>query len=207
MDIKTFSVLLRRQGIAIFSVRDTEIIFPGRDKAVFSLQFHQWCRKGWIRRLKRGLYEITYPEPFVMSDLYVANRLYEPSYVSLETALSHYQILPETAAQVTSVSPKPTRRFRNSHGLFTYFTVRPKAFTGYKLIQLQGQTVRIAEPGKAVVDRLYAGLRRGENVKLLADRWDRVRLRKLGKSKIMSCTVLFGASAKKLEENVHALLR
>lgn len=207
MDFKAFSALLRGQRLPLFTARDAEILLPRKDARLLRLQLHQWARKGWVIRLKRGLYEPAYPEPSALSDLYVANRLYEPSYVSLETALSHYQILPETAAQVTSVTPKPTRRLRNLHGLFTYFTVRPRAFAGYALIRLQGQTVRIAEPEKAVVDRLYAGLRRGEPLRPQEERWDRTRMRRLDRKKLAAYAALFGASRRKLEERIHALLR
>lgn len=208
MDILTLSNLLRNHGLAIFSVRDTDILLPRQDKRIFAVQLHQWARKGWICRLKRGLYELTYPEPAAISDFLVANRLYEPSYVSLETALSHYQILPETAAQVTSVTSKPTRRFKNHYGLFTYFTLLPAAFAGYTLIRLQGQTIRIAEPEKAVVDRLYAGLRRGESLRLIEDRWDFERLKRMRKAKLMFYAAMFGAGPlQKLEKLIYDLLR
>ena len=153
--------------------------------------------ESWIKRVKRGLYELAYPEQIVLPDLYVANKLYEPSYISLETALSHYQLLPETAAQVTSVTPNATRRFKNFHGLFTYFSVRPRAFAGYTLIRLQGRTVRIAEPEKAVVDRLYMSLRRGEDRRLVCDRWDLGQIKKMNSRKLASYADLSGQAARK----------
>lgn len=182
------------------------MLLPRQNRGTFALQLHQWCRKGWIRRLKHGLYEVAYPEPDAFPDFYVANRLYEPSYVSLETALSHCQILPETAAQVTSVTPKPTRRFQNQHGLFLYFTVQASAFNGYSLLHMQGREVRIAEPEKAVLDRLYACLRRGEDLDNVAGRWDRAKLKKLNRKKLQNYAQVFRASAKKLEEYLCALL-
>lgn len=207
MDIKTFANLLRRHNLWLFTVREAEVLLPAQNTALMLLQLHQWCRKGWIKRVKRGLYEPAYPEQIVLPDLYVANKLYEPSYVSLETALSHYQLLPETAAQVTSVTPNATRRFKNFHGLFTYFSVRPRAFAGYALIRLQGRTVRIAEPEKAVVDRLYMSLRRGEDRRSVCDRWDLGRIKKMDKKKLASYADLFETSAGKIKELIHALLR
>jgi len=62
--------------------------------------------------------ERTVPEYFL------ANRLYAPSYVSLENALSFYGIIPEEAAAVSSVTTKPTRVFRNHYGTFTYRTCK-----------------------------------------------------------------------------------
>lgn len=207
MDIRTFANLLRRHNLGLFTVREAEVLFPAQDTLLMLLQFHQWCRKGWIKRVKRGLYELAYPEQIVLSDFYVANKLYEPSYISLETALSHYQLLPETAAQVTSVTPHATRRFKNFHGLFTYFSIRPRAFAGYTLIRLQGRTVRIAEPEKAVVDRLYMSLRRGEDWRLVCDRWDLGQIKKMNNRKLASYADLLEASGAKIKELIHAILR
>ena len=207
MDINRFAVLLRAQRLTLFGSRDLAVLLPAQDRRLSAVQLHQWTRKGWVRRLKRGLYELAYPEAVAVADLFVANRLYDPSYVSLETALSHYQLIPETAAQVTSVTTKPTRRFRNAHGLFTYFTIRPAAFAGIRLITLQGAAVRIAEPEKAVVDRLYAGLRRGEALDLPHGRWDRRALRRLKRDKLRAYAGLFGAASARLEARVDALVR
>jgi predicted transcriptional regulator of viral defense system len=161
-----------------------------------------------LSRLRRGLYELSYPEPAVLPDLWVANRLYEPSYVSLETALSLHQLVPETAAQVTSVTTKATRRFTTPHGLFTYSTVRPAAFGGYGLRRLQGREVRIAGPEKALVDRLYFGLRRGESLESLREeRWDLPRLRGLKRAELAACARRYGFYKTRLEARCDALLR
>lgn len=206
MNINRFSALLRAQRLSVFDSRDLAVLLPSVERGLLALQLHQWAKKGWVRRLKRGLYETAYPESAPLPDFFIANRLYDPSYVSLETALSHYQLIPETAAQVTSVSTKPTRRFRNSHGLFTYFTVRPAAFAGIRLVAVSGAVVRIAEPEKAVVDRLYAGLRRGERLDPAQERWDRGALRRLDQEKLRAYAGLFGSAAARLEERLDALI-
>ncbi|MBI5882395.1 MAG: hypothetical protein HZB91_04750 [Elusimicrobia bacterium] len=205
MDIKTLAGRLRAQRLFLFSPDDVGLLFPGEIRSTRLLQLHQWAKKGWVRRLKRGLYELAYPEHAALPDLHIANRLYEPSYVSLDTALSHYQIIPETAAQVTSVTTKATRRLRNFHGLFSYFTVRPAAFIGYGVVHWQGCSVKLAEPEKALVDRLYAALRRGERLNIPEDRWDIGRIRKMKRRRLMDYAEAFGRAG--LKERIHALLR
>lgn len=197
--------ILTRSRLALFTPRELGLLGVEQSPRLTALQLHQWARKGWVKRLKRGLYELAYPEPPALPDFYVANRLYEPSYVSLETALSHYHLIPETAAQITSVTSLPTRRFRNSHGLFTYFTVRPQAFAGYQAVKFQGCVVRLAEPEKAVVDWLYAGLRRGEALRPDQDRWDRRRMRVLDRAKLRRYATLFTVYRRTLEDRLHAL--
>ena len=207
MDILRFSNAMRRSGLLLFTCRQAERMAPGYAPGLLRLQLHQWRSKGCLRRLKRGLYQLSRPEELVIPDFHVANRLYEPSYVSLDSALSHFQILPETAAQVTSVTSKPTRRFHNTHGLFLYFTIRPKAYTGYSLTRMQGVEIRLAEPEKALMDRLYAGLRRGESLDQISDRWDRRAISKFDRGKLGYYASLFGASRIRLTEFTDALLR
>ena len=205
MDIQSVSRVLHASGLDLFSTRDLAVMFSPGDRALANLQVHQWARKGWIRRLKRGLFELALPEAAGISDLHIANRLYEPSYVSLDTAMSHHGLIPDVAMQVTSVTSGTTKRFVNLHGVFTYFSVTPGAFRGYCVIKVEGRQVLMAEPEKAVIDRLYAGMRRGEPFKPLVERWDRGRLKALSLKKMAEYAGLFGVNGLKLKERINAL--
>ncbi|MBU0571356.1 MAG: hypothetical protein KJ995_06520 [Candidatus Omnitrophica bacterium] len=134
---------------------------------------YRWSKKGWIYALKRGLYELTYPVNLNIPDVYVANKLYSPSYVSLETALSGYNVIPEVAMAVTSITTKPTRRFKNDHGLFTYRTVNTNVFKGYYVEKHGVYDILIAEPEKALVDYLYFKKYRNSKFDLRKERLDR----------------------------------
>lgn len=103
-------------------------------------------------KLRNGLYclKTHLPSPFL-----IANKIYSPSYVSLSTALSHYHIIPETVYSVTSVTTKATREFTTPWLIFSYQKIKRQAFTGYRPIEINGATVFIAEPEKALVDFLY----------------------------------------------------
>ena len=142
--------ILEKHKYYIFSNDDVSRFFPEEKKQNIKMMLHRWKGKGWICPLKRGLYELTYPKDFVIPDMFTANKLYSPSYVSMETALSNYSIIPEVSMAVTSITTKPTRRFKNKHGLFTYRTVKPRAFTGYYIEKHGGFNVFIAEPEKFI---------------------------------------------------------
>lgn len=146
---------LEKNKYHVFSLEDMRSFFVDEKNSNLNKLIYRWKRSGWVYPLKRGLYELTYPGDFVIPDMYIANRLYEPSYVSLETALSHFSIIPEVSMAVTSISTKPTRRFRNRHGLFLYRTVCSSAFEGYSVEKHGNFGVRIAEPEKAIVDFIY----------------------------------------------------
>ena len=85
----------------------------------------------------------------------IANRLYQPSYVSLETALSHYGIIPEVVYAVTSVTTKPTREFKTPKSVFSYQRIKKSVFAGYSPVTIEGHVVLLARPEKALADYLY----------------------------------------------------
>jgi predicted transcriptional regulator of viral defense system len=205
MDINAFSRVLRSSGFELFSTRDLAVVFPGRNRQLANLQLHQWVRRGWVKRLKRGLFELAWPDPVVLPDLFIANRLYEPSYVSLETAMFQHGLIPEVAAQVTSVTSATTKRFVNYHGAFSYFSVMPGAFRGYGLAMVERREVRMAEPEKAIVDRIYAATRKGEHFPSLVERWNRGRIRRLDRGKMFRYAELFKSAAGKLKERLRAV--
>jgi predicted transcriptional regulator of viral defense system len=76
----------------------------------------RWTQKGLLIRLRQGWF--TFPEYKSKPEYawYFANRIYNPSYISLHTALSYYSIIPEAVVQITSVTPLKTAFFSNVIG-------------------------------------------------------------------------------------------
>ena len=76
-------------------------------------------KQGQILRLKRGLYVLS---PDVSGELLqrelIANHIYGPSYVSMESALRHYGLIPESVYAVKSMTTKRSRSFENAIGRF-----------------------------------------------------------------------------------------
>lgn len=79
---------------------------------------------------KKVLYQLRWGETAPVPDLYLANRHYQPSYVSMETVLSDIGVIPEVSIGVVSVTTKATRRMRNQAGQFIYRHIMPRAFQG-----------------------------------------------------------------------------
>jgi len=175
---------LERRDIYVFSIDDLLKIFSS-ERDILKQQIFYWRKKGWIKTLKKGIYEINYPKRKMLPDFFIANRLYEPSYVSLETALSYYSLIPEVAMGVTSVTTKPTREFRNHYGFFGYRTIVERGYLGYRLIEYQGQKVKIAEPEKAFVDCLYL------NPKVDELRLNERKLNELSRDKMLNYASIF----------------
>lgn len=144
---------------------------------------HRYAKKGFIIRVKRGLYVFS-DAPSVPS-LYIANKLYEPSYISLEFALSYHRVIPETVYEITSITTRATQRFKTLDKIFSYRRIKKSVFTGYTSASQRGFTFLIADPEKAFVDLTYLRILR--NKKPLA-RFDK---QKISKVKVLRYAKLF----------------
>ena len=168
----------------IFSFEDLCVFYPKEKRSSLQQYLSRWKKQGWIGALRKGLYELTFPESRGIPDFFMANKMYAPSYISLETALSYYNMIPEVSMAVMSVTSKTTRRFKNAHGLFVYRSIRPEAFRGYIIEKHNGFDVYMAEPEKALADYLYLKTFRGETFDKKAERIDQKRINQLNKRKL-----------------------
>lgn len=146
-----FERQIKKKGIKLFSPLDIQR-FLGRSKVAVTFLVHRLKKQGYIESVKKGLYKLS-DEP--VPDLYLANKLYEPSYISLEFALSYYHVIPETVYEITSVTPKVTRRFETLGRIYSYRKIKKTAFTGYTIEKQKGLGFQIADPEKAFVDANY----------------------------------------------------
>lgn len=116
-----------------------------------------WVRAGKVIQLRRGLYTIAPPYQRQQPHSYViANHLVRGSYVSLHTALSHYDLIPEHVAVVTSVTTGRPGTWQNLYGHFSYQHMQPALFFGFRYWQVtQTQWAYLATPEKALLDLIY----------------------------------------------------
>jgi len=85
----------------------------------------------------------------------VSNLLLQPSYVSLESALSYYHFIPEGVYSMQAISTVKTISYTTPAGNFNYHSVKPAYFFGYAVVYADWLPVRIAQPEKAILDYLY----------------------------------------------------
>ncbi len=110
--------------------------------------------QGILKPLKKGLYiagpKVSDREP---DAFLIANHLMGPGYVSLETALSFYGLIPERVHEISSMTTKPSRSFESESGLFTY-TRLPLPYYSFGLEMLRlpsNQYALVASPEKPFV--------------------------------------------------------
>ena len=109
---------------------------------------------GLIIRLKKGLYVVD-PKVshIVLSTELIANHLYSPSYVSMQTALRYYGLIPEAVYTVQSMTLKHTRSFDTPLGHYEYQMISRKAVPiGITSINKQNYAFLMATPEKALCD-------------------------------------------------------
>ncbi|MBI2062001.1 MAG: type IV toxin-antitoxin system AbiEi family antitoxin domain-containing protein [Nitrospirae bacterium] len=143
--------IVARSGLRAFTDREFRAV-TGTTAMSAKFMLIRYTRRGLLKRLKRGLYAV---EGRLPPKWALANRLYQPSYISLESALSYYGIIPETVYSVTSVGTKSTREFEVLGTRYLFRTVTRRVFTGYRNVEIEGQPVLIAEKSKALADYLY----------------------------------------------------
>ena len=146
MQFITFKSKMR--DYPVFTTHDLRSLEVGFDLR----RLYEWQQKGYIRKIARGCYvfaDAPVDENLLMR---VANRLYRPSYVSLETALARHRLIPEQVYAMTSVSTRRTYAFDTPLGRFSYRTVHRGLFFGYQVVD---GGVRLATPEKALLDYFH----------------------------------------------------
>ena len=110
--------------------------------------------KGRIIPLVRGLYETDKN----VSRLYLSSYIYGPSYISFDTALSYYGMIPEAVYIYTSATfnKRKTKRYTNFFGTFQYRDIPKKAYSfGINTKEENGYVYYIGTREKALCDKLY----------------------------------------------------
>jgi predicted transcriptional regulator of viral defense system len=116
----------------------------------------RWTKKGYLIRLRQGCFAFPAYRSKPNYSLYVANRMYRPSYISLHTALAFYGMIPEAVVQITSVTSLKTISFQNDFGEYSYKNVKKNLIFGYELKPMTNHhTLHLATPEKALLDLLY----------------------------------------------------
>ncbi len=140
-------------------ILDTElaILLGGSEDRV-----HSWVKRAFQKeelvRLKRGVY---LKDHLPIDAFEIAQHLYGPSYISLESALSYHGWIPEAVYTTTSVSTKKSPTITTAIGIFSYkHTPAEQFFMCVKRID----EFLIAHPWKALADYVYVYRKKWKNM-------------------------------------------
>ena len=178
------------------------LLYDYRDYSnVYNKISYEETKKNLIK-LKRGLYETNKDtNPYI-----VANALLSPSYISFETALAFYGMIPERVYAIKSATFKKSKKkeYKNSFGLFLYQDVNQNAYPyDINQIEIDGIKVMIASKEKALLDLLSVISPRNNKKELLDLLFDDLRIDEvifdeLDKEKIIKLCNLYSSKTLKL---------
>lgn len=137
----------------IFSIKDIRKAYPSFD----SKRLNEWQHKGYVKKIINKWWRFTEIPPAEHLQYRISNLLLQPSYISLETALSHYQFIPEAVYSIEAITTVKTVSYLTPAGNYYYHAIKPAYFFGYSIEYWDELPVLIAEPEKAVIDYLYLG--------------------------------------------------
>jgi predicted transcriptional regulator of viral defense system len=164
------------RALPAFNLNDVRKLDPGFHRQ----QLNYWHNQGYIKPLAGGYYILADREMDEMVLFMVANRIYDPSYVSLESALAYYEIIPETVLGVTSISSRKTKQYGSAWGMFSYRSVKPQYLIGYQVIEnTSGIKFKIAYLEKVILDYLYLNSKTQTMADFEGLRWNRTQLHDL----------------------------
>ncbi len=120
-------------------------------------QLSRWKEAGKVIQLRKGVYTLAeefravWPHPFL-----IANNLVKASYVSLQSALAFYGMIPEHVPVTTSVTTGRPWSWETPTGTFSYRHVKPQLFHSYRPTEVAPGTVAlVATREKALCDLIH----------------------------------------------------
>lgn len=139
-------------------VFDTSLLLSGNvNRQGIQRQLSRWEQEGRLQQIRRGLYTLAppyrhrTPHPF-----FVANCMVKASYVSCQSALARYGLIPEYTPVTVSVTTLRPGDFETPVGRYLFRHVKIEFFWGYSLVELApDQHAFVAHPEKALLDLLY----------------------------------------------------
>lgn len=175
----------------VFSIKDIEKEFGLFDKK----NLVNWQKKEYITKIRNGYYCFSDIEKNEFFLYHTSNKIYTPSYISLETALANYNIIPEGVFSIIGITTLKTTHFSSPIGQFEYKHVKPSLFFGYKIIKFQNQIYKIAAPEKAILDYIYLHPNLNHLEDFNALRWNKKLLSNLDLNLFKQYQLLFNSNA------------
>lgn len=121
------------------------------------VQLSRWVAAGKLIQIRRGLYapappyQKVKPHPFL-----IGNHLVPASYVSCQSALAYYGLIPEYVAATTSVTSTRPSQWDTALGRFVFQHLKLEHFNAYRRVEVSArQSAFIATPEKALLDLVY----------------------------------------------------
>jgi predicted transcriptional regulator of viral defense system len=153
---------LREHGLDYFSPSILAAWLSITPAATYRL-VESLCTEGLATKVEKGKYLLLglEPERVLSNPFYIASHLVDPAYISYWSALHYHGFTTQVPHHVFCATTRKKRPVIFAGQTFSYVTLQPHKFFGYRREQLGDLPVLIADEAKAIIDSLnqsrYAG--------------------------------------------------
>jgi len=166
--------LLQAKGLSLLTLNDFSKLFNIDNRQTLYKKIARLEKAQIIQKLIKGKYLFLFQPA---NDYVLANFLYQPSYISLESALSFHGIITGFPYRITSVSIKPTKSIEVGKKEFVYSQIEKGLFWGYE----KQDDFLLADKEKALLDYIYFGIKGLRNLS-----FDEMDFSEINKDKLAS---------------------
>ncbi len=159
-DIRSKQILKLAATLPVFGAANLAPI--GEKRAYLNIVLSRQVKRGTMVHLRKNLYVTkgyldNAERRGIFSDYveFIANRLYSPSYLSLDYVLHEHNMLTEIPRNITSMGLRKTDQFSNDMGNFIYHKIKEELYLGFKVVKKGDFSILKATKAKALFDFLY----------------------------------------------------
>ena len=164
---------LATEGYKIFSTERARELASrvGIKDSYLCESLHHLQRNGWIDRIRRGLYSLSYTvsEVAPVHDFEVAMNLASPAAISCWSAMNFHGFTDQIPGRVVVMSttdgfvPRPRKSGRRAasrggyvvgNAIFQFVQVKPEHFFGFEEVCINGSRVSVTDPERTLLDGL-----------------------------------------------------
>lgn len=159
--ISTIKVVSRLKELNIRVVTSASLskIFEVTNRNTIYKMIERMEKYKLLERLIKGKYVLA---DLKISDFEKAGIILAPSYISLESALSFYGILPQFSYSITSVTTQKSKKYIIDNKEYEYTKISKDFFSDY----VKRDNFLIATPEKALVDLIYLASKKLRKIEL-----------------------------------------
>jgi len=164
---------LAAKNIPLFSLNEIGAILAINNRQTLYKRIQRLTKNKILQKFVKGKYYFTLNS---VNDFTIANFLYQPSYISMQSALSFHSIMTGFSYQITSISVKKPKSFVIDEKDFIYSKITPKLFWGWG----KKEDFLMAKPEKALLDYVYFASKGLINLD-----WEEIDISKLDKKLLL----------------------
>lgn len=143
-----FILSLYKKPQTVFTLKEISLLFPNVPYKNLKKRMSYFAQSGAIKKLRRGIYAKDQFDP-----LELANKLYAPSYISLETVLQKAGVVFQYYESISAVSYL-SRTVRVAGQTIVYRKIKDEVLINKQGIEKQGN-VMIASKERAFLDAVF----------------------------------------------------